>query len=49
MVAIPSPLTAPHAPAKPKPLYRTLYFQVLVAVAIGAWWILTIVFDVLGP
>ena len=35
MAAVPSPLTAPHPPAKPKPLYRTLYFQVLVAVAIG--------------
>lgn len=35
MAAVPSPLTAPHPPSKPKPLYRTLYFQVLVAVAIG--------------
>ncbi len=35
MVAVPSPLTAPHPPAKPKPFYRTLYFQVLVAVALG--------------
>ena len=35
MAAVPSPLTAPHPPAKPKPVYRTLYFQVLVAVAIG--------------
>ena len=35
MAAVPSPLTAPHPPARPKPLYRTLYFQVLVAVAIG--------------
>src|SRR5689334_12469518 len=35
MAAVPSPLTAPHPPAKSKPLYRTLYFQVLVAVAIG--------------
>lgn len=35
MGAVPSPLTAPHAPSAPKPFYRTLYFQVLVAVAIG--------------
>jgi aerobic C4-dicarboxylate transport protein len=35
MAAVPSPLTAPHAPPAPKPIYRTLYFQVLVAVAIG--------------
>ena len=35
MATVPSPLTAPHAPPAPKPLYRTLYFQVLVAVAIG--------------
>jgi aerobic C4-dicarboxylate transport protein len=35
MAAVPSPLTAPHAPSAPKPIYRTLYFQVLVAVAIG--------------
>ena len=35
MAAVPLPLTAPHAPPKPKPIYKTLYFQVLVAVAIG--------------
>ena len=35
MATVPLPLTAPHAPPKPKPIYRTLYFQVLVAVAIG--------------
>src|SRR4051794_31860775 len=34
MAAVPSPLTAPHAPPGPKPLYGTLYFQVLVAVGI---------------